>query len=88
MSVSTLNFLKSGAVQADFRICYATYRPLSPSSRGVRSSRYARSTALDVIFKKNKKVWKNIFSKKYFELLNVGRISGKSQNMADLLIEL
>ncbi len=78
--------LKCGAVQADFRICVCTYRPLSPSSRGVRSSRYAHSTALDVIFKKNKKVWKHIFSKKYFEPLNVDRISGKSQNLADLLI--
>ena len=44
------------------------------------------STALEVICKKNKKVWGNIFSKTYFELLNVGRISGKSQNPADLLI--
>ena len=73
-------------MQADFLIFVWTYRPLSPSSRGVRSSRYARSRALDVIFKENKKVWKNMFSKKYFELLNVGRISGKSQNLTDLLI--
>ena len=35
--------------------------PVSPSSRGVRSSDYVRSRALDVIFQENKKVLKNIF---------------------------
>ena len=40
--------------------------PLSSSSRGVRSSDYVRCKALNVICKKNTKVWKDIFSRKSY----------------------
>ena len=45
-------------------------RSVSPSSRGVRSSDYVHSRALNVILKKNKKVRKNIFSEKRCDLIS------------------
>ena len=39
-----------------------------------------RSTALEVIFKKNKTFWKNIFPKKYIELDKNAHKSEKSEN--------
>ena len=49
-----------------FRKFTCAWGPLSPSSRRVRSSDYVRSKALNVISKKNKCLWKNIFSEKSY----------------------
>ena len=72
----------TGGVIVNFRICGATYRTVSPSSRGVRSSDYVRCKALNVIFQKNKKVRKNIFSQKSYgrSKLNEFREIQKSQD--------
>ena len=61
MAASNLSII--GGVIVNFRICGATYRTVSPSSRGVRTSEYVRCKAPNVIFSEKKK-FEKIFSQK------------------------